>query len=841
MGKFDLCSGSLYFGNMRIHELLLPLVGLAFLPCQGQRIIPIGSGIHQGQAVHDLEIHEDKLIIAGHYSRFNDHQRPNIQGWNGSEHFDMPGPFGSVLSSSVRALQLFEGDLIAGGREPTFNNIARWNGTEWSAMGSGLPDRVLGLLVMNGELLAYGDFDGILGWSGSAWNPIVDGSIGQIQCMASFQGQLYAGGTLAPYLFRSTGDQWEPFLGGLDGPVLSLLELGQHLYVGGEFTTAVEPTIDLPYLCRSNGNTYESLPNMRIDAPVTNLALGPNGELIASLNTDDPSSYLLTSSGQLEIGLPIVRKSILYNGKTYIAGSGYGRSFALIQSIGELRSGIDEAFLDINGVSAYFQPSGIMFTDEYRNRPGFEVFNEEGRSTIYGMYPCFSARSSDSIFTSTPWHLAIETTAGPNAIVADQEFFERYHQVWMVDRDQIVEHQLHFAEPGYSAPLAILTWPGNGNTTNGEPMRVAPFADINGNGIYEPETGDHPLIRGDRAIYYVLHDKAEFGAGINPVLDVHVMHYAFANTWDPHLSETIFTNIKYINRSSRNYTNVAAGCYTDWDIGNYRDDLAGCDTVLQLAYGYNRYPIDSSSSNSLGYGAAPPAQGLVLLTSPLNCHVTWQREGITFSDLDSPVQLYARMRGYFGTVGITDPNGVPTTLEYTGDPNNLGEWTGLLNADTGNEDIRVMATSFLPDLLAGDTLCMDLALVAARDTVNGHLGSVAMLKQRTAALRSWFQEQSIQCNGSFGIGTSTPTHGPEPPELKLFPNPCAHSFTVSIEGQQRPGAARILGLTGNVIRTIPWTTDPNHEVDVSSLENGMYLLELNMGGSVHSRRFVVNH
>lgn len=72
-----------------------------------------------------------------------------------------------VLSRPVRAMTVFQGELIVAGDFGTLENsivsrIARWNGNEWHPLsgpsGVGLDGYVLALTVYNGELIAGGIF-----------------------------------------------------------------------------------------------------------------------------------------------------------------------------------------------------------------------------------------------------------------------------------------------------------------------------------------------------------------------------------------------------------------------------------------------------------------------------------------------------------------------------------------------------------------------------------------------------------------------------------------------------------------------------------------------------------
>src|SRR5262249_54930369 len=86
---------------------------------------------------------------------------------------------------AVRATTTGNRDLIAGGSFTTAggvsaNYIARWNGTSWSPLGTGMDNEVYALTVYNGKLIAGGYFthangilvDRVAQWDGSSWSPL---------------------------------------------------------------------------------------------------------------------------------------------------------------------------------------------------------------------------------------------------------------------------------------------------------------------------------------------------------------------------------------------------------------------------------------------------------------------------------------------------------------------------------------------------------------------------------------------------------------------------------------------------------------------------------------------
>ncbi|MFN5660596.1 MAG: GC-type dockerin domain-anchored protein, partial [Planctomyces sp.] len=116
------------------------------------------------------------------------------------------------------------GDLIAGGSffsagGVTVNRIARWNGSAWSALGTGMNNEVTALTTLpNGDLIASGLFTNAGGvpanriarWNGSAWSSLGSGLNGTASALTTLpSGDLIAGGgfttavgIVAPYLAR---------------------------------------------------------------------------------------------------------------------------------------------------------------------------------------------------------------------------------------------------------------------------------------------------------------------------------------------------------------------------------------------------------------------------------------------------------------------------------------------------------------------------------------------------------------------------------------------------------------------------------------------------------------
>jgi len=108
------------------------------------------------------------------------------------------------LDRTPQAMTVYAGDLVIGGfftkvnGQPA-NRVARWNGSAWSAFGSGLAGTVSALAVHAGQLVAAGSFspNNVLGWNAAlgVWQPLGAAFNFTVQSLASDGVTLYAAGT----------------------------------------------------------------------------------------------------------------------------------------------------------------------------------------------------------------------------------------------------------------------------------------------------------------------------------------------------------------------------------------------------------------------------------------------------------------------------------------------------------------------------------------------------------------------------------------------------------------------------------------------------------------------
>jgi len=182
--------------------------------------------------IHALAVYNNELIVAGYFSMFDGQPAHNIARWNGRTWQSLGCGIGSSCeypySSSVMALAVYQGELIAAGQFDAAggipaHNIARWNGARWESLGDGVgPDgaQIEGLTVSNDDLIVVGIFttaggnpaNNIARWDGAAWTAFDDGVNGRAFGIAAVGNRIAVCGdfTVAGSNISAHWALWEP-------------------------------------------------------------------------------------------------------------------------------------------------------------------------------------------------------------------------------------------------------------------------------------------------------------------------------------------------------------------------------------------------------------------------------------------------------------------------------------------------------------------------------------------------------------------------------------------------------------------------------------------------------
>jgi hypothetical protein len=284
---------------------------------------PLGSGlnapVHALAVFDDGAGGGPALYAGGEFTNVAGSGAGYIAKWDGSTW----SPVGGGASYIVNALAVFAPaggatELYAGGYFTTVggtsaNHIARWNGSSWSSVGPspGLDERVWSLYATHAgasgapTLYVGGLFDNaggtpaqsIVAWDGSSWSALGSGFSGVGASAVMFDdGQgagptLYAGGGIASDstvlngIGRWNGTSWSALNSGkgADSAVdaMTVFDDGQgggpELYAAGEFTTP--GTAIASEIARWNGSSWSALgdPYALVGGGVSGLAVHDDG------------------------------------------------------------------------------------------------------------------------------------------------------------------------------------------------------------------------------------------------------------------------------------------------------------------------------------------------------------------------------------------------------------------------------------------------------------------------------------------------------------------------------------------------------------------------------------
>ena len=260
-------NGDLYVGGDFTRIAGVNANHLAYWNASTNRWSDLGMG-NYGR-VEALALSGSTLYIGGYFVPGGGLTVNAIASYNVSTHAwsDMSGGVGLTgVSPDVYALALDgSGSLYAGGQFDTAGgasarNIAKWNGSSWSALGSGLgtaslADKVLALSVSGSDVYAGGNFTSpqkyIAHFNGTTWSALGAGANNEVIALALNGSSLFVGGSFtqvngtllnANYvaLWNTGASTWSALGSGLDGPDADALAVdgSGYLYVAGRFSHA---------------------------------------------------------------------------------------------------------------------------------------------------------------------------------------------------------------------------------------------------------------------------------------------------------------------------------------------------------------------------------------------------------------------------------------------------------------------------------------------------------------------------------------------------------------------------------------------------------------------------
>jgi|GEM_PF-425428 len=438
--------------------------------------------------------------------------------------------------------------------------------------------------------------------------------------------------------------------------------------------------------------------------------------------------------------------------------------------------GTASADLNIGNINATILNGGDMFRNLSTSQPGFEVPKGSGKHSIYA-----AALWIGGLDDSSTLRLAAQTYRqtgndfwpGPLDLSGNPSPSAPWDYVWKVNKSTVDYHILHWNDTGYTVPYELSSWPANGSPPYA-PI-LAPFVDLNGNYIYEPALGEFPYIKGNQATYSIFNDAANVHSesqGLPLGIEVHQMSYEINSPVDSFLNNTVFIRYEIGNRGYHSYHDLYIGIWVDFDLGNYLDDYAGTDVGRNMIYAYN---ADSIDDDSAGYGANPPAQGMLFLNYNLSHSLYYDNQGgAPTGNPYSPDHYYNYLMTKWGdgmpvTYGGDGRDSLNPVCNYmfpaNTDPSFPGQnWT-MASASLSPTDVRMLGSIGPLTLPADSFLVIDVAFPWARG-YNGPQSSITALQMAADSILNRYMNGTITSSVAQALQDKA-----TPKKILVYPNP----------------------------------------------------------------------
>jgi hypothetical protein len=218
---------------------------------------PIGGGTN-GPVKVVVEVPNGDLFLGGYFTQAGGLPAQQVVRWNGASYVAM----GAGLSGEVTCAAVLGNDLYVGGWQlDGASDLARWDGSSWtfSTVFQGKSPRINALHVHNGVLYAAGEEVGFAGVSdrvkrrsGVDWVDVGSALNGTVLALGSHNGVLVAAGAFtaleggsAPavlHVAELEGNEWGQLADGLNNTVRVLRNIDGTLHAGGDLYANILPT-----------------------------------------------------------------------------------------------------------------------------------------------------------------------------------------------------------------------------------------------------------------------------------------------------------------------------------------------------------------------------------------------------------------------------------------------------------------------------------------------------------------------------------------------------------------------------------------------------------------------
>jgi hypothetical protein len=395
--------------------------------------------------------------------------------------------------------------------------------------------------------------------------------------------------------------------------------------------------------------------------------------------------------------------------------------------------------LDINNVRARLMTGGDMWWNLGTSAAAYEIPKNSGKTSQFAASCWIGGYDKQGqLKVAAQTYRQDGNDYWPGALNSlgkiSPDTCESWDRFWKVNKSTINQFIQMYKLVGqdivdvnaYPQFAAITQWPASGNkhATGADQITklglnanfsYAPFKDLNGNGIYEPDQGEYPVLESngvqsipDQFIWWVFNDAGNVKQqSLTAAIGVEVQTTAFAFATQDFLNDATFCNYRVINRGALTIDSTYLAVWDDCDLGYYLDDFIGCDTSRGLGIQYNATNDDGGSAGHPGqsYGLNPPQVGLDFFQGPLRIihrssgtdtfkrlgmtnFTYYNNDGSTIGNPTNGIQIYNYMTGSIRNgqrfsddfIGPCIPSkgygtGPVSNFVFWGDPGDNTQWS----------------------------------------------------------------------------------------------------------------------------------------------------------------------
>ncbi len=483
--------------------------------------------------------------------------------------------------------------------------------------------------------------------------------------------------------------------------------------------------------------------------------------------------------------------------------------------------------LEYNNASARINNSGVLFNAQNTQGSGYKVPKSESQTLIYSSAFWFGGKdANDNLGLAALMYASSgnDFQPGPYSTTSSyggNQYSSKYGtSIWTVNLAQVNNHIQNWNSPGYTMPLNIANWPGNGDTTLGVAYHLAPFVDLNFNGKYEPELGEYPSLKDcEQSVYMILNDDREHTGSMGERLgiEIHYIFYQYATS--DYLNNTTLVDVVVYNRSTKHWNDFKIGMFLDPDLGNPSDDYVGANPDKNLFFAYNGDNNDETNGFMVGYGTNPPAFGVVSLNKDLSSFISYAGSGL-LGPPSTAASCWFNLNGLNADgTQVEDMNGNPTTYAFSGDPT-------VSNSDSEYQqgitpgDRRVLSAYDMDNFPPGSSKKLSLAIIYNRS--GDHLQNVTGLFSIADSIQIMYDNGTIGCDTEFPENLSISTI--EMNQFVMFPNPANGTTTIQLQESQE-GTIRVYSLDGAEVLAMP-IQGKETIINTELLSEGIYLIDV---------------